>query len=146
MAVPHRDAATLGFQLVKPKQLFIADGIVGVVIGVGLVVLPGLALSTLGIPPRDQARQLLVSFLGASLLANGGFQVLARDLAEGPAGLAFMRANLVFDLVGILLSLIGIFTGIVNFVGWGLVVLFAVIGAAHLWWGFLRPVGAPLED
>jgi len=131
---------------VKPKQLFIADGILGLVLGIGFVILPGLALSMLGIQPRDQERQLVVSFLGASLIANGGFQVLARDLADGPAGLAFMRANLVFDLVGILLSLIGIFTGIINGLGWGLVLLFAALAAAHLWWGFLRPVGAPFED
>src|SRR5216683_1732056 len=51
----------------KPKPLFIADGSVTVVLGVIFVVLPGLALSILGIPPRDQARQLLIAFLGAAL-------------------------------------------------------------------------------
>ena len=123
----------------KPKHLFIADGSVTVLLGAILVVLPGLALSILGIPPRDQARQLLMAFLGASLIANGGFQLLMRNQADGPAGLAFMRANLVFDVLGAALSFIGLVTGIFNVVGWLFVVAFVVIGVPHGYWGFIRP-------
>ena len=125
----------------KPKHLFLADGSVTVVLGVIFVVLPGLALAVLGIPPRDQARQLLIAFLGASLIANGGFQLLVRNHADGPAGLAFMRANLVFDVLGAVLSFIGLVTGIFNVVGWLLVVAFVLIGVPHGYWGFIRPTG-----
>ena len=125
----------------KPKHLFLADGSVTVLLGLIFVVLPGLALSILGIPPRDQARQLLIAFLGAALLANGGFQLLMRNDAEGPAGLAFMRANLVFDALGAALSFIGLVAGILNVVGWLFVVAFVVIGVPHGYWGFIRPVG-----
>ena len=126
---------------VHPRQLFILDGGIAIVLGIFFVVLPGLALSILGIAPRDGARQLVTAFLGASLIANGGFQVLARESAEGPAGLAFMRANLAFDAIGIVLALIGILTGVFNFVGWAFVVVFVAVGIPHLVWGFLRPVG-----
>lgn len=125
----------------KPKHLFIADGSVTIALGVIFVVLPGLALSILGIPPRDQARQLLIAFLGAALIANGGFQLLARDLAGGPAGLAFMRANLVFDVLGAALSFIGLVAGIFSVVGWLFVVAFVVVGVPHGYWGFIRPAG-----
>src|SRR6266581_4816806 len=123
----------------KAKHLFIADGSVTVVLGVIFVVLPGLALTVLGIPPRDQARQLLIAFLGAALIANGGFQLLVRNHADGPAGLAFMRANLVFDVLGAVLSFIGLVAGILNVVGWLFVVAFVVIGVPHAYWGFIRP-------
>jgi len=125
----------------KPKHLFIADGSVTVVLGVIFVVLPGLALSILGIPPRDQARQLLIAFLGAALIANGGFQVLIRDDAESMVGRAFMRANFVFDVLGAVLSFIGLVAGIFNVVGWVFVVAFVVIGVPHGYWGFIRPAG-----
>ena len=123
----------------KPKHLFITDGSISVVFGAIFVVLPGLALSILGIPPRDQARQLLIAFLGASLIANGGFQLLVRNHADGPAGLAFMRANLVFDILGAVLSFIGLVAGIFNVVGWLFVVAFVVVGVPHGYWGFIRP-------
>ena len=123
----------------KPKQLFLVDGTLTVLLGIVFVVLPGLALSALGIPPRDQARQLLVAFLGASLLANGGFQLLMRNEAGGPSGIAFMRASLAFDAVGAALSFIGLVAGIFNVVGWIFVVLFVVIGVPHGYWGFIRP-------
>jgi len=125
----------------KPKHLFIADGSVTVVLGVIFVVLPGLALTILGIPPRDQARQLLIAFLGAALIGNGGFQLLVRNQAGGPAGLAFMRANFVFDVIGAVLSFIGLVSGIFNVVGWVFVVAFVVIGVPHGYWGFIRPAG-----
>ncbi len=125
----------------KPKHLFIADGSVTVVLGVIFLVLPGLALSILGIPPRDQARQLLIAFLGAALIANGGFQLLVRNQADSPAGLAFMRANFVFDVLGAVLSFIGLVSGIFNLVAWVFVVAFVVIGVPHGYWGFIRPAG-----
>src|SRR5215510_10887321 len=89
---------------VKPKHLFLADGSMTLVLGLAFVVVPGLALSILGIPPRDQARQLLTAFLGASLIANGAFQLLMRNDAESAAGLAFMRASLAFDVLGAIIS------------------------------------------
>ena len=124
-----------------PKRLFLADGALTVLLGIVFVVLPGLALSVLGIPPRDQARQLLVAFLGASLLANGGFQLLMRNEAGGPAGIAFMRASFAFDVVGAALSFIGLVAGIFNVVGWIFVVVFVVVGVPHGYWGFIRPPG-----
>jgi hypothetical protein len=125
----------------KPKHLFIADGSVTVVLGVIFVVLPGLALSILGIPPRDRPRQLLIAFLGAALIANGGFQLLVRNQADSTAGLAFMRANFVFDVLGAVLSFIGLVSGIFGVVGWVFVVAFVVIGVPHGYWGFIRPAG-----
>jgi len=121
----------------KPKPLFIADGSVTVVLGVIFVVLTGLALSILGIPPRDQARQLLIAFLGAALIANGGFQLLVRN--DAGARRAFMRANFVFDVLGAVLSFIGLVAGIFNVVGWVFVVALVVIGVPHGYWGFIRP-------
>ncbi len=125
----------------KPKHLFLADGSVTLVLGVIFVVLPGLALSILGIPPRDQARQLLIAFLGASLVANGAFQLLMRDEAERAAGLAFMRASLPFDVLGAIISFLGLVAGVLNVVGWLFVVAFVVIGVPHGYWGFVRPPG-----
>lgn len=125
----------------KPRHLFIADGAASVVLGAVFVALPGFALSILGIPPHDQARQLLLSFLGASLLANGGFQLLMRDDADSQAGLAFIRASLLFDAAGAALSFIGLVAGIFNVVGWLFVVAFVVLGVLHAYWGFMRPVG-----
>jgi len=125
----------------KPKHLFLADGAVAVLLGAVFVVLPGLALSVLGMASHDQARQLLVAFLGASLIANGGFQLLARDHADSPAGLAFMRANFGFDVLGIVLALIGVMSGIFNVVGWLFALVFLAVGAPHGYWGFIRPVG-----
>ncbi|HEV2218447.1 MAG TPA: hypothetical protein VGV88_12855 [Candidatus Dormibacteraeota bacterium] len=123
----------------KPKHLFLVDGSVTLALGVAFVVVPGLALSILGIPPRDQARQLLIAFLGASLIANGGFQLLVRNQADTATGLAFMRANLAFDVLGAVLSFIGLVAGIVNVVGWLFVVAFVVVGVPHGYWGFIRP-------
>ena len=124
----------------KPKHLFIADGAGSVLLGIVFVVLPGLALSVLGIPPRDSARQLLTALLGASLITIGGFQLLMRNDADSRAGVAFMRASLAFDVIGATLAFIGLVAGIFNVVGWLVVLIFVVLAVLHLVWGFIRPV------
>lgn len=125
----------------KPRHLFIADGAASVILGAVFVVLPGLALSILGIPPRDGARQLLLAFLGASLLTIGGFQLLMRNDADSRAGLAFIRASLALDVIGAALGFIGLVVGVFNVVGWLFVLAFVVLGVLHAYWGFMRPVG-----
>ena len=125
----------------KPRHLFIADGAVTTILGLAFLILPGLVLTILGIPPRDQSRQLLCSFIGAALLGIGVFQLLARDEAGSRAGLAFMRAMLVFDLAGIVLGVIGASGGTVNSMGWVIAALFLAVGVPHAYWGFVRPVG-----
>ena len=124
----------------KPRHLFIADGAVSTLLGLAFLILPGLVLTIVGIPPRDQARQLLASFVGAALLGIGAFQLLARDEAESRAALAFMRAMLVFDLAGIVLGVIGAMGGTLNFMGWVIALLFVVVGVPHAYWGFVKPV------
>jgi len=126
---------------VKPKHLFLADGAVSTVLGLAFLILPGLVLAVIGVPPRDQARQLLTSFAGAALLGIGAFQLLAREQADSAAGLAFMRAMLLFDVAGIVLGVIGATSGTLNFMGWVIALLFVVIGVPHAYWGFVRPVG-----
>lgn len=110
-------------------------------LGIVFFVLPGLVLTVLGVPPRDEARQLFVSFLGGALIGIGAFQLLAREHAESPAGLAFMRAMLAFDIVGIIVAVIGSTSGTLNFLGWVVALLFLVVGVPHAYWGFVRPVG-----
>ncbi len=45
----------------KPKNLFVADGVIATVLGAAFVLLPGLSLSMLGVSPRNQATQLQMS-------------------------------------------------------------------------------------
>jgi hypothetical protein len=125
----------------KPRHLFLADGAVSTVLGLAFLILPGLVLTVIGVPPRDQARQLLTSFVGAALLGIGAFQLLAREQAGSVAGLAFMRAMLVFDVAGIVLGVIGSTSGTLNFMGWVIALLFLIVGVPHAYWGFVRPVG-----
>jgi len=47
----------------------------------------------------------------------------------------------VFDVLGAVLSFIGLVSGIFNVVGWVFVVAFVVIGVPHGYWGFIRPAG-----
>lgn len=125
----------------KPKHLFIVDGAGSVLLGIVFVVLPGLALSVLGIAPHDQARQLLAALLGGALIAIGAFQLLIRNDAGNAAGVAFMRASLAFDVIGAVLCFIGLVAGILNVVGWLLVLVFVVLAVVHAVWGFIRPAG-----
>jgi hypothetical protein len=126
---------------VKPRHLFLTDGTLTTLLGLAFFILPGLVLNILGVPPRDPARQLLTSFIGAALLGIGVFQLLARDEAETRAGLAFMRAMVVFDIAGLVVGVIGATSGTINFMGWVIALLFVIVGVPHAYWGFVRPVG-----
>ena len=125
----------------KPRHLFLADGAVSLLLGIVFFVLPGLVLAVIGVPARDAARQLLTSFFGGALIGIGGFQLLARNDADTRAGLAFMRAMLAFDLVGVIVAVIGVTGGTLNFMGWVVALLFVIVGVPHAYWGFVRPVG-----
>ena len=80
---------------------------------------------------------LVVGGLCALLAISALIQELL-GASPDPGSVAF---DLVFDVLGAVLSFIGLVAGIFNVVGWLFVVAFVVIGVPHAYWGFIRPAG-----
>jgi hypothetical protein len=113
------------------RTLFLVDGAIACVLGAGLLLLPDQLLLLFGLKV-SAAVSVLMRLLGAAILSHGTIQVLARDHAEGPAGTAMIRGQLVFDFVGLGLSAYAAGSGLVSPLGWALAAVFAASAAARL--------------
>jgi len=114
------------------RKLFITDAVIAVLFGIGLVVVPAALLALYGAADSPTAT-FLARVLGAAVLGHGAIQWLARDVAETAAGWAITRGNLAFDVVAAIAAALAVLSSAINLLGWGIVVLFAALGAVRLY-------------
>jgi hypothetical protein len=107
----------------KFKTLMVIKAVVCLVFGIPLVVLPGALLSFLGttIGPGGTftAREY-----GAALFGNLMLTWHARNAGESDARSAIILALFVYDAIGFVVSLLAQLSGVLNPLGWFIVVVY----------------------
>jgi hypothetical protein len=116
------------------RVLFTTDCLVAVLFGVGLLATPALLLDLYGLS-CDRGAAFMARLVSAGLMGHAGVLYFARNEQE-KSMVAIVRGHLLFDVVGIVVSLIAVLSGAINALGWSLVVLFAVPGAIRVKIGF----------
>jgi hypothetical protein len=135
--VSHRGASrwaaraetiTIGEGVMTFRTLLIIKAAVCLVFGLGLLLAPaslfGLLGASLGGPGLFPAREYGAAMIGTLLLAWFAKNVQARD-ARG----AILLDLLVYDGIGVLITLAVVLTGVLNALGWGIVVVYAFFTA-----------------
>jgi hypothetical protein len=123
---------------VRPKTLFILNGLIAVGYAVAFFLAAGPLLEVYGIMPNDES-VFMARWFGVGLLANGLTTLLARDAAESEAGRAIGLALVASYSVGVVLALWGTLTGQFNALGWIAVGLNLVLGLGFWSFRFRRP-------
>ena len=108
------------------KQLYTIVGAVHLIFGFGFLLLPGLVVALYGVT-LNESGTLMAQLLGGSDLASAALLLGLRDIANSKAArIISTKGALEWSLITIILLLYSI-TGLLNFMGWVSVVLFAAI-------------------
>jgi hypothetical protein len=130
---PPRGGTTKGEIAMTFRTLLIIKAIVCLVFAVPFLLAPSLLLRILGATVCAgglfTAREYGAALIGTFLLTWFAKRVAAND-ARG----AILLDLLVYDAIGVVISLAGVLTGVINVLGWGVVVvyLFFTVGSAYV--------------
>ncbi len=108
------------------KTVYTGVGVIHLAFGLGFVLLPGLVVSLYGVS-LDDAGIMMARLLGASDLASALLLLGARAIpASRTTRLISLKGALEWSLIAIILAFYAL-SGLLNFMGWASVILFAVI-------------------
>ena len=122
----------------KLSNLLAVAAVIGAVFGVGFVVASGPVLAIYGIT-LDKAGTLVAQLFGALLIGLATLNWFARNVTEREARQAVVLGNLVGDVVGFIVILIGQLSGIANTVGWSNVAIYLLLALGFAYVQFMQP-------
>lgn len=125
----------------KLSTLLILTAIVSLVYGIGFVLIPAPLLSIYGMSPGPGVN-LMGQFFGVALIAIGLLAWFARHVQDSYARRAIILAILISDAVGLIVSLMGVFSGAFNAVGWSAVVIYLFFTLGYAYFQFMKPSAA----
>jgi len=121
----------------KFSTFMLIYAVVSAVFGLGFVLMPGQLLPIYGVEP-DAALRLIGQFFGAAILSLAILSWLARNLSDSEARRAIVLALLVGETLGFIMALIGQLNGILNVLGWSVVVVYLVFALELAYFQFSK--------
>jgi hypothetical protein len=119
----------------KIRILLTVGAVVGLSFGFGLLLFPALLLKVYGLA-TDSTGELLARLFGVEFIGFNVATWLARESdprAKGGAARAVIRAHLVSETVGALVSALAASRGLGNPLFWTVVAIYATFAAAFIW-------------
>lgn len=123
------------------SSLLVVAAIIGAAFGVAFVVASGPLLSVYGIT-LDKAGTLVAQLFGALLIGLAVLNWFARNVTDPEARQAVVYGNLVGDVIGFVVILIGQLAGIANAVGWSSVAIYLLLALGFAYVQFMQPRSA----
>jgi hypothetical protein len=121
------------------RNLFILNAIVALGFAIGFLVIPGTMWELYGVTPGPGVN-LAGQFFAVELIAVGLLSWLVRNVSDTAALKAITLALLVADVIGLVVSFIGIFGGVFNAMGWSAVVIYLGLSLGYAYFRFLQGV------
>ena len=123
------------------KTLMIIKAVVCLVFGIAFIFMPCALFSVFGIalipgctfPAREY---------GAALFGNLVLTWFARKASESDARLAIIRALFVYDAIGVVVTLMALLAGILNPLGWSIVVIYLFFALGFGYFMIVKPEGS----
>jgi hypothetical protein len=128
------------------KNLLVIKAIVCLSFGILLVFFPTFLLGVLGASLMP-AGIFLGREYGANMLGTLTLMWFAKDLGDSRARNPILLYLLVYDAIGFVITTINTATGVLNFLGWGIVAvyLFISLGSAYLLLSKREAAGQPAK-
>ncbi len=124
----------------KLKHLFIINAILGLGYAFGELIIPKIMVSIYYVNNTPTAEVLLAfRFFGWGLLAVGLICAFAVNAPPSEAKQAIVKALFIADIVGLIVSLMGIFSGTFTALGWSAVVIYLFLSAGYGYFWFIKP-------
>jgi hypothetical protein len=126
---------------VRLNNLLVVAAVIGAVFGVAFVVASGPLLAIYGIT-LDKAGTLVAQLFGALLIGLAVLNWFARNVIDPDARQAVVLGNLVGDVVGFVVILLGQLAGIANGLGWSNVAIYLVLALGFAYVQLMQARGA----
>ena len=124
----------------KLKHLFIINAIIALAYALGELFIPQILASLYFVAEIPTAEVLLsLRYCGVMLLAVGLITAFAANTPLSEAKQAIVKALFISNVVGLIVSLIGIFNGTFTALGWSAVVIYVFLGAGFGYFWFIKP-------
>jgi uncharacterized membrane protein len=122
----------------KFSTFMVVYAVVSAAFGLGFVLMPGQLLPIYGVDP-DSALRLIGQFFGAALLSLAILAWLVRNLSDSETRRAIVLALFVGETIGFIMALIGQLNGILNVLGWSVVVVYLIFTLGLAYFQFSKP-------
>lgn len=124
----------------KLKHLFTINAIIALAYALGELFVPETLGSIYGFGDNPTPQLLLMArYFGWGLLAVGLITALAANAPPSEARQAIVKALFFAHTVGLIVSLMGIFSGTFNAMGWSAVVIYLVLAGGFGYFWFIKP-------
>ena len=125
----------------KLRVLLIINAVVILVYAVGALFVPAIMLKMYGMN-TGVGEQLMTRFFGVSMLALGLLSWLVRNSLDASVRRAIIPAFLVFDVTGIVVSLLGTVSKVMSPLGWQVVAIYLLLCLGFGYFQFAKPNSA----
>ncbi len=125
----------------KLSNLLSINGIVAGVYGISFVLIPATVLSLYGVT-QGPGEILMGQYFGVALIGIGALTWLARNVADSEAQRAIILAMLISCVVGLIVSVLGTITGVMNTFGWSAVGIYLFFSLGYGYFQFLKKPAA----
>ena len=125
----------------KLSNMFVVNAIVALFFGISFVLAPTVVLSLYGMT-QGTSEALAGQYFGVELIAIGLLTWFARNVADPDAQRAIIRALLISSVIGVVVSLLGTLSGVMNALGWSSVVIYLFLTIGYGYFEFMKPVAS----
>ena len=127
----------------KLRNLFAVSTIVALIFAAGLLLAPKPMLGLFGISVGagvsvNASINFVTQLLGAALVVPALVTWFARDMTEVSARTSVARSLLVFNIVGLAISLLGMLSKVMSVTGWVVVGIFLVFALGYAYFLFMK--------
>lgn len=122
------------------RTVLTTAAVIALIFAVGLLLMPAFMATLYGIG-TSPSEVLLARFFGTGLLAIGLINWLAKDMDYSTLR-PILLGNLVADIVGLIVSVMGTVGGVMNSLGWLSVALYLLLA---LGFAYLQFMGQPVN-
>ena len=127
----------------KLNHLFIINAIIALAYAFGELLIPKTMFSLYFVTETPTPEVLLTArFFGWGLLAVGLICAFVANTPQSEAKQAIVKALFIADVVGLIVSLMGIFSGTFTALGWSAVIIYALLAAGFGYFWFVKPENA----
>jgi hypothetical protein len=123
----------------KLSNFLVFNSFLALILGLCLLFFPAAGLTFYGMAP-DPAINLMAQFLGVELITVGLLCWFARKVIDPVAQKAMIQAFMIASLLGLIVSLVGTISGVMNVFGWfGSVGIFLILAIGYNYFLFKKP-------
>jgi hypothetical protein len=125
----------------KFSTLMIIKAVVCISLGSLLLLAPGFTYSLFGTSLNDGGTFAAREY-GAALIGGFLLTLVARNAGESSARRAIILDLFIYDAIGFVITLLAIFAGLFNILGWSIAAIYLFFAAGFGYYWFVQPVTA----